>query len=226
MGGLLDTYRDFALRIYLGIKNVSSNNVDPSFMPPQLKVVLGPWKHSWPEDSNLNPKFNGRADAVRWFNKWLRPANPNDTDLHLEDEVECNFFMRDYVPPSEDTTVIPGEWRSEVKFPPESLQNTQYFLTNSHTLQTNDTSISSIKTNFHSLRYKATVGTEMGIVGADMTPNMASMDKDCLTYDSQPFKTTNRILGFPKVSLLIKESCYATCKYIMFYCCVFYSLEI
>lgn len=58
IGGLLDGYRDFALRILDG---VTANQK----APPPMRAVIGPWNHAFPEESGIGPNYNGDDEMIR-----------------------------------------------------------------------------------------------------------------------------------------------------------------
>jgi hypothetical protein len=95
IGGLLDGYRDMPLRAL-------------EYLKGPVKVEIGPWNHSWPDDGTPGPNYEWRSRAVRWWNHWLRGQ-----DTGLLEEPRLLVFQRDGHPPDRNLAVTPGNWRFE-----------------------------------------------------------------------------------------------------------------
>lgn len=89
VGGFYDTYVDFAPIIYQNIRNQT-----------KARVAIGPWNHAWPEQGTPGPNYDGKREAVRWFNAHLR-----DQDDGILSEPEFNVFIRESYAPDIDIEV-------------------------------------------------------------------------------------------------------------------------
>jgi len=181
IGGWYDGYRDSVPRML-------------EHMEAPVKVMLGPWAHSFPHNAYPKPQMEWRHEAVRWFDQWLKGK-----DTGIMDEPAFAVYVRDWYPPTVPVEEVPGKWRFEEGFP---LQRTQYrnlFLGADHALGGGDP-----QAGTHSLQYDPTVGMEGGgsvMWWGDFTPDQQPMDDASLVYDSAPLDEEIEILGFPQVLL-------------------------
>ncbi|MEE9230174.1 MAG: hypothetical protein V3U86_05665 [Acidobacteriota bacterium] len=81
-----------------------------------MKGIAGPWTHSLANTSN-NP-IEWRHEAVRWFDYWLKGR-----DTGVMDEPKLAVFMQHWRPPDPYLGDVPGEWRFEETWPPETPAN-------------------------------------------------------------------------------------------------------
>ncbi len=95
IGGLLDGYRDTPIRAL-------------EYLRGPVKVEIGPWNHSWPDDGTPGPNYEWRARAVRWWNQWLRGG-----DSGLLAEPRLMVFERSGHGPDRTLEQTPGRWRFE-----------------------------------------------------------------------------------------------------------------
>ena len=111
IGGFCDGYRDV---VPLGLANIHHAPV---------KAILGPWNHTFPNDADFGPQIEWRLVAVRWWDRWLKGIQNG-----IENEPELSVYMRHWYPPDPALKEIPGEWRSEKKWPPpDEADRTLYF---------------------------------------------------------------------------------------------------
>ena len=107
IGGWFDGYRDSVPRM-----------VDHPRSP--ARGIVGPWNHSFPHDATPGPAIEWRADAVRWWDRWLKGEENG-----VEDEPPLAVFVCDSRPPDPSLAEIPGEWRWLDGWPPSGLQERQ-----------------------------------------------------------------------------------------------------
>ena len=101
IGGWYDGYRDSVPRML-------------AHVPAPVKALIGPWNHAFPHDAVPGPAIEWRADAVRWWDHWLKGI---DTGIMTEPPV--TVFVRHWHPPDTGLAEIPGRWRREAALPPE-----------------------------------------------------------------------------------------------------------
>jgi len=140
IGGYYDLYTDFAPKIYEAIKDqVPKARVYylcdsmTHFLPPlplisKIQMVIGPWDHAWPEQGSPGPNYDGKAEAVRWFMRWL-----NDVDNSIDEEPDVTYFIRDSYPPNPNISPVPGSWRYD-SWPIPSRQSVTFYLTNNQSI--------------------------------------------------------------------------------------------
>jgi len=180
IGGLLDGYRDTVVRL------LNSPN-------KQVKADMGPWKHEWPNTGTPGPNYEWRRKALRWWDYWLKGINNG-----IMKEPRFMVYMRDAVPPSEDITTTPGEWRCG-NWPVEGIKERRFYPGESKKL------ISSAPGNgkSYTLVYKA--GSGIGIHGwwGETSGDMSFDDESALVFDSEPLKESVEIMGLPKINLTV-----------------------
>lgn len=186
VGGLYDSYVDSALRIYEQLKNYVS----------KVKVVIGPFNRAWPSEAKPGPNFDGREEAVKWLNKWLKNRHYDEESNH-----DVSVYIRDSHTPDTDTH-IPGVWTyTHWPIDPSLLQQHQFYMSSRSKL-TSKLSEASAPSN-ESLPYNPTIGAISGMWWGDFTPNMDKMDDSCLIYESETIASPITIVGFPSVSLRV-----------------------
>jgi putative CocE/NonD family hydrolase len=180
IGGLLDGYRDTVLRL------LNSPN-------KQVKADMGPWKHEWPDTGTPGPNYEWRKKALRWWDHWLKGI-----DNGIMSEPRFMVFMRDSVPPSEDITTTPGEWRCG-NWPVGGIKERRFYPGENRRL------ISSApgKAKPYTLVYKAGAGSGVHGWWGETSGDMSFDDESSLVFDSEPLKESIEIMGLPKVNLTV-----------------------
>ena len=73
---------------------------------PRLGLI-GPWAHSFPHDVTVQPAMCWLAEALRWFDHWLKGA-----DTGVMAEPMLRVWMQDSLPPQTCYTTRPGRCMS------------------------------------------------------------------------------------------------------------------
>jgi putative CocE/NonD family hydrolase len=94
IAGWADGYRNTPVKAVTGLGNPS-------------KALNGPWIHNYPHFAFPRPRIDFHAEAVRWWDRWLRGI-PNG----VEDLPEQRAFISAAVRPTERTEREPGRWVS------------------------------------------------------------------------------------------------------------------
>jgi len=183
IGGMMDGYRD-------SIPAMLEQTTAP------IKAIVGPWNHSYPSDGDFGPQFEWRAEAVRWWDYWLKGR-----DTGVLQDPKLVVYMRHWYPPDMNLATIPGEWRREDAWPPRDVKNTTLFLQGNHTL-----AASPAETAKHHLAYVPSVGVEAGFWWGELLPDVRPMDAFSLVYDSAPLEEDLAILGRPHALLQASAS--------------------
>lgn len=178
IGGFLDGYRDSIPRMLTHIK-------------APVKALIGPWNHTFPHDAEPGPEIEWRAEAVRWWDHWLK-ARKNG----IMQEPRVEVYMRHWYPPDPKLKEVPGEWRAEQSWPPAGQQSKTFYMTSAHGLSANPISAAR-----HELKYVPSIGVEAGFWWGDLTSDQRPSDAFSLVYDSPPLKTATAILGLPEALL-------------------------
>jgi putative CocE/NonD family hydrolase len=184
IGGWYDGYRDSVPRML-------------AHVPAPVKVLLGPWNHTFPHDAVPGPAVEWRAEAIRWWDHWLKGA-----DNGIMAEPPVTVYVRDWHPPDPGLAKIPGRWRTETALPPERTQYRAWFCGPDGNLLgdadgANDPPADCSRT----LRYLPSAGAEAGHWWGELTVDQRGADAFCLTFDTPVLANDVEILGFPVVDL-------------------------
>jgi uncharacterized protein len=183
IGGFLDGYRDSVVRFF-----------EKSKAP--IKVLLGPWNHSFPHDAEPGPAIEWRDEATRWWDYWLKGKQNG-----ILDEPRFEVYMRRPYPPDPNIKEIPGEWRAEKSWPPAGLTRETFHLHPDHTLRT-EMAVATI----HHLKYVPSAGIEAGFWWGDFAVDQRPLDAFSLVYDSPPVEKDTAIFGWPKAVLEVSST--------------------
>jgi len=185
IGGWFDGYRDSVPRML-------------QHMQAPVKAILGPWNHTWPHEAVPPPAIEWRAEAVRWFDHWLKGV-PNG----IMDEPRFSVYMRDWYPPGVAPDYIPGEWISLEGWPESSVEQRAMYLQADHRLTDRPS-----RRDAHQLRYVPSTGPEASgsvMWWGDWAPDQRAADTYSLVYDSEPLPTDLDVLGFPHALLEVSS---------------------
>jgi hypothetical protein len=159
-----------------------------------VKALVGPWSHTFPNWPTPGEGYEWRADAVRWFDHWLKGA-----DNGIMDEPAFTVFIREWHPPGLKVDAIPGHWRSMDGWPAAGVKNEALYLQPDHGLSAAEPEEAS-----HQLRYKADVGIEAAgsvMWWGDLQDDQRAVDAWSLVYETPPLAEDVTILGFPRAAL-------------------------
>lgn len=178
IGGWYDGYRDLLPRML--------RHAD---VP--VKVLLGPWNHTWPNWAAPEPAVEWRDIAVRWLDHWLEGR-----DTGIMDEPAVVYYQRDWHPPGSELDSIPGAWKQSVHWPATS--DTLLYPANGKKLSASPEDLTT------TLTYRPSEGAEAGgsvMWWGDWAPDQAEADRNSMTFDSEPLSKPLEFLGFPKLDL-------------------------
>ena len=178
IGGLLDGYRD-------SITDMLQQTKAP------LKAIVGPWNHTFPHDAVPGPEIEWRAEAVRWWDYWLKGR-----DTGVLNDPRLVIYMQHWHPPNPNLQNVPGEWRREDSWPPRDVRDTVFFPQPNHTLQN-----TAPATEVHQLKYVPSIGVEAGFWWGELLSDPRPVDAFSLVYDSAPLREDVAILGRPRALL-------------------------
>lgn len=178
IGGLADGYRDSIPRMLEQVK-------------APVRALIGPWNHSFPNDADFGPRIEWRADAVRWWDYWLKGR-----DTGVLQDPKLVIFLRHWFPPDPNLDTVPGEWRAEKGWPPQDLTKSTFYLRANHTLGA-DASERAV----HHLKYVPSIGVEAGFWWGELLSDQRPVDAFSLVYDSAPLLEDLTIIGRPHALL-------------------------
>jgi predicted acyl esterase len=178
IGGLLDGYRDAVPRM---VQHLNA----------PVKAIVGPWNHAFPHDASPGPAIEWRAEAARWFDRWLK-----EVDTGVEGEPSVAVYVRDWHPPGLDLREVPGRWRWLEGWPASEVVERSLFLRADRTLGEDAGPVGE-----HHLRCVPSVGAEAGLWWGDPTPDQRPIDAVSLAYDSTPLERDLVVGGRPRALL-------------------------
>src|SRR5262245_45232878 len=178
IGGWYDGYRDSVPRMLAAV-------------PAPVKIMIGPWNHTFPHDAVPGPAVEWRADAVRWWDHWLKGAENG-----IMTEPPVAVYIRAWYPPDPELAQIPGRWRTETAFPPERATSRAWYCGPERNLSPDPPARGSA-----SLRYVPSAGVEAGHWWGELTSDQRGADAFSMVFDSPPLPEDTEILGFPLVEL-------------------------
>jgi uncharacterized protein len=176
IGGWYDGYRDSVPRMLASV-------------PAPVRVLIGPWNHTFPHDAVPGPAIEWRADAVRWWDHWLK-----GTDTGIMSEPPVTVFVRHWHPPNLALTEIPGQWRREAAMPPERTQWQAWHCGADGSLSLEQ---GQAAPGTRYLRYVPSAGVAAGHWWGELTTDQRDADAWSLTFDSGPLAEDTEILGSP-----------------------------
>ncbi|HMB60475.1 MAG TPA: CocE/NonD family hydrolase [Xanthomonadales bacterium] len=183
VGGWYDGYRDSVPRM---LENLEA----------PVKALLGPWSHTYPNWPTPGEGYEWRADAVRWFDRWLKEGVEENSVMN---EPRFTVFIRDWHPPGLFVSEIPGYWLGLDGWPVAESSTQTLFLQADKGLAAEISPEAS-----HSLAYKPDVGIEAAgsvMWWGDLQDDQRAVDAFSLVYETPPLEEPITILGFPRAVL-------------------------
>ncbi|CAF3823431.1 unnamed protein product [Rotaria sp. Silwood1] len=186
IGGLYDPYKDVPTNIYEHARHIS----------PKIKIVIGPFAHAMPENTNRHPGpgFDSLAEMVRWFNYWLKD---NDRNNDILNETDITLFIR--------TNLTTGNYRYEPQWPIPRQRIQRMYMNKGQKLTeqviSTTTEDKCVNNNVDTLEYRSWIGFEGGLWLGGLTGDQRLSDENCLIYQTDPIQETIEIVGFVNVSL-------------------------
>ncbi len=184
IGGLQDGYRDSIPRMLERV-------------PAPVQAWVGPWNHDYPNTSIYGPRVEWRAQAVRWFDHWLKGVANG-----VEREPRLRIYQQHSHPPGAAPQDVPGEWRTET-WPPAGMMRSTWHLAPNHQLLSGTGAAAGVASTVDQLRYVPTVGAEAGFWWGELLVDQRPVDAYALTYDSPTLEQEVSMLGIPRVHLLV-----------------------
>jgi uncharacterized protein len=179
IGGWYDGYRDSIPRMLASC-------------PAPVKALIGPWNHTFPHNAVPGPAIEWRADAVRWWDHWLK-----DIDTGILAEPPVTVYVQHWHAPDPELTELPGQWRTETALPPDRTQYQTLYCGSDGKLAAHpgppDAAVQ--------LRCVPSAGVEAGHWWGELTVDQRGADALGLTFDTGPLDEDTEILGFPQVEI-------------------------
>lgn len=100
IGGFADPYVDTAFRLL-------------AHLHCYRKAIVGPWAHCYPHQGVPGPAADFIAEAVRWWDTWLRDARPG-----ARDDPDLRVWVQGSEAPRPNPAVRSGRWAAVDSWPP------------------------------------------------------------------------------------------------------------
>jgi putative hydrolase, CocE/NonD family len=202
IAGLLDIYRDTAIRMVENLKT-------------PVKADIGPWGHYCPDDGVPGPGYEWQEEAMDFFSRYMtgeassktgfskasgtgsryrRRINPATTG---EDGRRMTIFVRDGHKPDVNQENTPGHWRY-VDWPIKGTSWRKFYPGQGKLVEKLSASSKEKRELLVSL---PGAGTAAGALWADSTGDMREDDASALVFDSAPVKEATVFAGIPEVHL-------------------------
>ena len=178
IGGWYDGYRDSIPRMLASC-------------PAPVKALIGPWNHTFPHNAVPGPAIEWRADAVRWWDHWLK-----DIDTGIMTEPPVTVYVQHWHAPDPELTELPGQWRTETALPPDRTEFEALYCRPDGKLAGQAGAEAVVQ-----LRYVPSAGVEAGHWWGELTVDQRGADAFGLTFDTEPLAADTEILGFPQVEI-------------------------
>lgn len=177
IGGLLDGYRDSIPRMLENVK-----------VP--LIARMGPWNHAWPDNGEPAPNYEWRAEAIRWWNHWLKAD-----DTGILQEPRFAVFIRDSQVPDKKLQKTDGNW-AFMDWPNKKVRTSNWYPQIGGRLSPKNAStrIAEVKHVNDPLS-----GVELGFWWGEPTGDVRKADEGALVFDSEPLTEDQILLGLPTV---------------------------
>jgi uncharacterized protein len=179
IGGWYDGYRDSIPRMLASCS-------------APVKALIGPWNHTFPHNAVPGPAIEWRADAIRWFDHWLK-----GTDTGMLAEPSVTVFVQHWHAPDPELTELPGRWRTETALPPDRTQYRTLYCTADSKLASQPAAADQAVM----LRYVPSAGVEAGHWWGELTVDQRGADAFSLIFDTEPLDADIEILGFPQLEI-------------------------
>jgi uncharacterized protein len=182
-GGWADLFRDTPFRI-------------AEHLRVPCKVMMGPWAHLYPHEGIPEPKVDFVAEALRWWDHWLKGI-----DTGIMDEPRLRFFMQDSAPPESFRKLRKGHWVEEAQWPSPNVKPRRLWL-NAGSLASAAETVGAPMTVCSPQRYGAAAGDLCSFATEGDLPADCRIDAGgALGFRSTPLDASIDILGQTRLTL-------------------------
>ncbi|CAF1046812.1 unnamed protein product [Rotaria sordida] len=169
-------------------------------LSPKIKIVIGPFVHAMPENTNRNPGpgFDSMDEMIRWFNYWLKDNNRNNDILN---EPDITLFIR--------RNLTTGSYRYEPQWTIPRQRIKRMYMNKGQILS--EQGISTVEEKYvnnkvDTLEYRSWIGFEGGRWLDGLTGDQRLFDENCLVNQTDPIQETIKIIDFVNVSLQVSAT--------------------
>jgi putative CocE/NonD family hydrolase len=162
------------------------------------KALIGPWPHSWPHLADQGPRIDFLAEALRWWDRWLKGI-----DNGIDREPALTAWLQEPAGPRELHLDRPGRWVTETAWPPPHVEPARRFLSGDGSLDDDpgpSAALAHTGLQHHGLHPGTwcPYGPE-----ADFPPDQREEDALCLVFQTEPLTDRIELLGHPMLHLRV-----------------------
>jgi uncharacterized protein len=187
IGGWVDGYSDAVLRLVGSLE-------------PPSRGLLGPWSHSFPDDSEPGPSIGFLQECLRWWDQWLKGE-----DTGVIDEPRLRVWMQEPVAPAARHRERPGRWVAEEEWPSSHIEERGLWLGDQRLLDAPDEPGRSL-----GIATDLLCGLDGGVWcgdgnPADAAPDQRAEDGRSLCFTSEPLDQRLELLGHARAELELES---------------------
>ena len=187
IGGWTDGYSDAVLRL------VGS-------LDAPCRGLIGPWSHSFPDDSEPGPSIGFQQECLRWWDRWLKGENTG-----VDDDPLLRVWMQEPVAPAARHPERPGRWVAEDAWPSPRIEERVLWLGDRRLQAKPDSSERRL-----SIASDELCGLDSGVWcgdgnPADAAPDQRAEDGRSLCFESEPLDAPLELLGHAQARLELES---------------------
>ena len=190
IGGWADGYTDAVLRLAASLERAP------------CKALIGPWSHSFPDDSVPGPSIGFLQECLRWWDQHLKGV-----DTGVMDEPALRVWMQEPIRPATRHPERPGRWVAEEGWPSPRIESRSYTLGERSLLPEREKAggppVLSIVSD-------ELCGLDSGVWcsdgnPADAAPDQRADDGRALAFDSDPLTERIELCGHVRAELVLES---------------------
>jgi uncharacterized protein len=185
IGGWVDGYTDAVLRL-----------LDTLEAP--CKGLIGPWSHSFPDDSEPGPSIGFLQECLRWWDQWLKGE-----DTGVMDEPALRAWMQEPVKPAARHKERPGRWVAEPSWPSSGIEERPLAFGDLRLVE-------AAEEHSFAIASDELCGLDSGVWcgdgnPADAAPDQRADDGRALCFTSEPLAERIELLGHARVEIELES---------------------
>ena len=159
------------------------------------KLLVGPWSHTYPNETHCGPRIDIHFELLRWWDHWLKGI-----DNGVMSEPAVQIYERIFEPPVVNRTEIAGRWRMADRLPVE--ESRELFLADGRASEEPQTGSGST-----AVPYRPAACRQGGLWDAALPfllPGEQSEDSArAVNFQTDPLADDLSILGMPTFTLFV-----------------------